>query len=116
MLDHKITALTTSTAAVCRAGALLNLFGRFPGLRQTFEAAALVDQNIAREWLANLGARPAAERRAHALCEHFHAWGRWASRTATCPVPFGQARLSRPRDCRSSTPTGSSGASVKTAS
>lgn len=95
VLDHNITALTASTAAVYRAGALLDLFDRFPGLRQTFEAAALVDQNIAREWLANLGARPAAERLAHALCEHFHRMRAVGLTDGdTCPVPFSQARLS----------------------
>lgn len=95
VLDHNIAALTRSTAAVFRTGALLELFGRFPGLRQTFEAAALVDQNIAREWLANLGARPAAERLAHALCEHFHRMRAVGLADGdTCQLPFSQARLS----------------------
>ncbi|WP_374471588.1 Crp/Fnr family transcriptional regulator [Phenylobacterium sp.] len=95
VLDHNITSISRSVVAVFRAGALLDLFDDFPSLRQTFEAAALIDQNIAREWLANLGARPAAERLAHALCEHFHRMkAAGLAEGSTCHVPFSQARLS----------------------
>jgi CRP-like cAMP-binding protein len=94
-LDHSVSAMTTCTVAAFRAQAVASLVAVSANITRAFEAAAIIDQNILREWLANIGARPAAERLAHLLCEHFHrmkAMGMANGRS--CYLPFTQSRLS----------------------
>lgn len=44
---------------------------RYPGIRQAFWLATLVDEAILREWVTNLGQRSAEHRLAHLFCEMF---------------------------------------------
>lgn len=94
-LDHTICAVAPSSVAVFRTAPLMRLIEDWPEIRQALDAVTLVERNVTREWLANVAGRPATERVAHVLCEHF-----WRMQMLgltegdRCPLPFNQGRLS----------------------
>jgi CRP-like cAMP-binding protein len=95
MLDHSVSAVSHCTVAVFRTQTIADLLGDYPNISRGFEVASIIDQNISREWLANLGARPAAERMAHVLCEHFHRMKAIGMASGNyCHLPYTQSRLS----------------------
>lgn len=67
--DVTISALRPSVLGFVTHAHLRSLSDRFPNIRSAFWRATLVDASVFREWLLNLGQRPATMRVAHLLCE-----------------------------------------------
>jgi CRP-like cAMP-binding protein len=67
-MDHTIATLSPCTVVKIPRAQILALMER-PALARAFWWAALVDEATLREWLVNIGARPAEHRVAHLLCE-----------------------------------------------
>lgn len=67
-MDHNIGALSRCTIVDIPRGRVLELTER-PAIARALWWAALVDEATLREWLVNIGARPAEQRVAHLLCE-----------------------------------------------
>jgi CRP-like cAMP-binding protein len=67
-MDHGIATLSACRVVDIPRPRILQLLDR-PAIARAFWIAALVDEATLREWLVNLGSRPAEERIAHLLCE-----------------------------------------------
>ena len=67
--DHDVVALTAVTLAEVPIGDLRDLAKRRPAIAAAMWTDALVEASIYREWLLNIGRRPAKTRMAHLLCE-----------------------------------------------
>jgi CRP-like cAMP-binding protein len=67
-MDHTIATLSRCTAVKIPRPRILELLER-PAIARAFWWAALVDEATLREWLVNIGARPAEQRVGHLLCE-----------------------------------------------
>jgi CRP-like cAMP-binding protein len=67
-MDHSIATLSRCTVVKIPRPRILELLER-PAIARAFWWAALVDEATLREWLINIGARPAEQRVAHLLCE-----------------------------------------------
>ena len=67
-MDHTIATLSRCTVVKIPRARILELTER-PAIARAFWWAALVDEATLREWLVNVGARPAEQRVAHLLCE-----------------------------------------------
>ena len=67
-MDHSIATISPCRVVAIPRGKILELTER-PAIARALWWAALVDEAILREWLVNLGARPADQRIAHLLCE-----------------------------------------------
>ncbi len=70
-MDHAIETLTPGSVAAISRESLGELTSAFPKVMKAMWWDTLVSHAIQREWLLNLGQRPAAERIAHLLCELF---------------------------------------------
>ena len=68
-LDDALCALTPATVAFIPHAALLDATQRLPSLNAPLWRHTLIDSAIYREWVVNLGARPALARLAHIFCE-----------------------------------------------
>ena len=68
VMDHTIATLSPCKVVQIPRAQILQLLER-PALARALWWAALVDEATLREWLLNIGARPAEERVAHLLCE-----------------------------------------------
>lgn len=67
-MDHSIATLSPCRVAPIPRRRVLELTER-PAIARALWWATLVDEAVLREWLLNIGARPAEERVAHLLCE-----------------------------------------------
>jgi CRP-like cAMP-binding protein len=67
-MDHSIATLSCCTVVKIPRQRILELTER-PAIARALWWAALVDEATLREWLVNIGARPAEQRVAHLLCE-----------------------------------------------
>jgi CRP-like cAMP-binding protein len=67
-MDHSIATLSRCTVVKIPRQCILELTER-PAIARALWWAALVDEATLREWLVNIGARPAEQRLAHLLCE-----------------------------------------------
>ena len=67
-MDHSIATMSPCRVVAIPREKILELTER-PAIARALWWAALVDEAILREWLVNLGARPADQRIAHLLCE-----------------------------------------------
>ena len=67
-MDHSVATLTTCRVVGMPRASVLEMMER-PAIARALWWAALVDEATLREWLVNIGRRPAAERIAHLLCE-----------------------------------------------
>lgn len=67
--DHDVRTLTAAEVAFIRRADLLELANTRPAVGRAFLVKLLVEASIAREWLLNVGRRPARARLAHFLCE-----------------------------------------------
>ena len=67
-MDHGIATLSPCKVVDITRRRVLELMER-PAIARAFWWAALVDEATLREWLVNIGSRPAEERIAHLLCE-----------------------------------------------
>src|SRR5215213_5997131 len=70
-MDHTIATLSPCRVVDIPRPRILELTER-PALARALWWAAVVDEATLREWLVNIGARPAEERVAHLLCELLH--------------------------------------------
>lgn len=68
-MDHSIATMTPSRIGHLPRGGIEALTEGRPGLLQAFWWATLVDEAVLREWLVNIGRRPADRRIAHLFCE-----------------------------------------------
>lgn len=67
-MDHNIGTISRCHVVDIPRQAILDLTER-PAIARAFWWASLVDAAVLREWLVNIGQRPAEERIAHLLCE-----------------------------------------------
>lgn len=70
-MDHSIAALTPITLAYIPKQKMLDLMEDHPRLYKALWWATLVDEATLREWVFNIGRRPAFQRIAHLLCEAY---------------------------------------------
>lgn len=70
-LDHGVVALSACTVALVPHEALREITETSPHLTRMLWLSTLMDAAIHREWITNLGQRPALERAAHLFCELF---------------------------------------------
>ena len=67
-MDHSIAAVSPCKLVDIPREMILRLAER-PAIARALWWASLVDEAILREWLVNMGRRPAEERLAHLMCE-----------------------------------------------
>ena len=67
-MDHSLGTLSRCRVVDIPRVQILELLER-PAIARAFWVAALVDEATLREWLVNIGSRPAEQRIAHLLCE-----------------------------------------------
>jgi len=68
-MDHSIGTLTPCTIVSIPRYVMIDLTRRYPAINRALWWATLVDEGTLREWVVNLGRRPADKRMAHLLCE-----------------------------------------------
>ena len=68
-LEHSVAALTAVKCATFPHSEIRALTERSPTLTELLWRSTLIDAAINREWILSIGARPAAVRLAHLLCE-----------------------------------------------
>ncbi|HEV7278366.1 MAG TPA: Crp/Fnr family transcriptional regulator [Devosiaceae bacterium] len=89
--DHAILALEDCEVASASDDAIQHLSRQYPKLRDALQWATLVEQAIAREWIANVGQRSGRKRMAHLFCEHYHRMNSLGLTDGTsCPLPLTQ--------------------------
>lgn len=71
-MDHSVGLLTDAEIVPVPSGEMLDLLERHRPIERALWRAALVDEAILREWLANIGQRDAFSRIAHHICELWH--------------------------------------------
>jgi CRP-like cAMP-binding protein len=71
IMDHSLATLVRSTVAFIPHDAVRGLVHAYPRIADAFWRDTLIDAAIFREWVANIGRRPAYARLAHVLCELF---------------------------------------------
>lgn len=67
--DHSVQALTRMEIAAVPVQALIALIDNHPRVGRAMWIETLVDASIYREWVMNVGRRPARQRIGHVLCE-----------------------------------------------
>ena len=67
--DHNIQAISRSEIAFIPARAVRELADEMPNVARAMWTETLIDASIFREWVVNIGRRPAIGRIAHLLCE-----------------------------------------------
>ena len=68
-MDHAIRALTPCTMVQISRETVAELITGSPAMVQALWWATLVDEAVLREWLVNMGQRPAEQQMAHFFCE-----------------------------------------------
>jgi len=68
-MDHSVTAISDCEVAEIPQEAMKSLQDRSPRIMKALWWATLVDDAIWREWLLNMGRRPAEQQMAHLFCE-----------------------------------------------
>jgi CRP-like cAMP-binding protein len=68
-LDHSVSTLKAVKVALIPGDLLLGLMDSHPAIGRALWQETLAEAAIAREWVVNVGARPAYGRIAHVLCE-----------------------------------------------
>jgi len=92
-MDHSVGALTPVRVAQIPGDPILDLTEGSPRLSRALWWNSLVEEAIAREWIANVGQRDATERLAHLFCEIFvrlRAVGLTNGHSCELPVTQGQ--------------------------
>ncbi len=67
--DHAVATLTGCTVAILAQTTIDAIIQARPALARALWRTTLVDEAVLREWLANLGQRPANRRLVHLICE-----------------------------------------------
>jgi CRP-like cAMP-binding protein len=70
-MDHSLGAVTASQVAFIAHQTLHQLLRDRPSVSFAFWRQSLIDAAIFREWIVNLGARPARARLGHLICEFY---------------------------------------------
>ena len=68
-MDHAIATVTECTVVNIPRRSIDDLTRHYPRITRALWWATLVDEAVLREWLTNMGRRPARQRLAHLLCE-----------------------------------------------
>jgi CRP-like cAMP-binding protein len=93
VMDHDLTTLTPSTLGFIRHETLRDLHRLQPHLAEMFWRDSLIDAAVFREWIVNVGQRPAPARLAHViveLWERLKVIGRGGN---TIDIPLTQERI-----------------------
>ena len=93
-MDHTIATLTPCTMVQIPRATILEMTESHPRIARALWWATLVDEAVLREWLVNMGQRPADQRLAHFFCElllRLQVVG-LADRNG-CPMPIRQSDL-----------------------
>ena len=69
-MDHSIATLSKTSLVKINRADILSLIER-PAISRALLLSTLVDEAVLREWLANIGQRPAEQRIAHLFCEMY---------------------------------------------
>jgi CRP-like cAMP-binding protein len=69
VMDHDLVTLTPCTLGFIRHDVLQKLHRRRPNLAEIFWRDTLIDAAMFREWIVNVGQRPAPSRLAHVMAE-----------------------------------------------
>jgi CRP-like cAMP-binding protein len=69
VMDHDLTTISPATLGLMQHSVLEALFEKHPAIARAFWRETLIEASIFREWILNLGARPAPQRMAHLLVE-----------------------------------------------
>ncbi|WP_305097136.1 Crp/Fnr family transcriptional regulator [Croceibacterium aestuarii] len=67
--DHSVQTLTRAKVATISQDAIVALIDGHPRIARALWVDTLIDASIYREWVMNVGRRPARQRIAHLLCE-----------------------------------------------
>jgi CRP-like cAMP-binding protein len=70
-MDHSIGTISPCTVAYVDLPRLAKLIEEYPRISRALWWVSLIDEAVLREWIANVGRRPADKRIAHLLCELF---------------------------------------------
>lgn len=95
-LDVDVTALSPCRLASTEPSALLDVCRRFPRIGELLWECALAMASLHREWIVNVGHRPATSRVAHLLCElvaRLEAQG--LAQDKSCHLPLTQLHISQ---------------------
>ncbi|NEU11673.1 Crp/Fnr family transcriptional regulator [Methylobacterium sp. BTF04] len=68
-MDHAIMTLTPARVTQIPRHTVLDLTRNYTSIAEALRKTTLVDEATLREWLVNIGSRPALERIAHLFCE-----------------------------------------------
>jgi len=68
-MDHDLVTMSPATVGYIAHSALERLIGTHPAIARALWRETLIDAAIFREWIVNMGVRPAAARMAHLLAE-----------------------------------------------
>ena len=68
-MDHSIATLTPCTMVEITRETIVDLTDHHPRIARALWWSTLVDEAVLREWLVNMGQRPADKQVAHVLCE-----------------------------------------------
>lgn len=71
-MDHAIGAIGATSVAIFNREAVLEMLERHPAIMRGFWWSSLIEEAIARTWLANVGQRTASARLAHLVCELYY--------------------------------------------
>ncbi|WP_408903033.1 Crp/Fnr family transcriptional regulator [Methylobacterium radiotolerans] len=94
VMDHSLGAVTNVAAVAIPHEALRKLLERHPHFNAPFWRDTLVDAAIFREWVANVGRRPAYQRLAHLFCElYLKQASVGLAHDHRCPMPMTQVDL-----------------------
>jgi len=93
--DSDVRAISDCTATFIEHSTLRSLCEQYPRIGATLWRDTLVHSSIFREWVVNVGSRPALKRVAHLLCETMKR-AQWLglSDEMTCDFPVTQTDLS----------------------
>lgn len=93
-MDHSVAALMPSSVATVPRQAMMEMVATRPSIAQALWRETQVAGAVTREWVANIGQRPAYQRIAHLICEmraRFEAAGLGAN--GRIAWPFTQAHI-----------------------
>jgi len=68
-MDHSVSTLTPCTIVSIPRYAMMDIARKNPAINRALWWSTLADEGTLREWVVNLGRRPADKRMAHLLCE-----------------------------------------------
>ncbi|GJD57659.1 Crp/Fnr family transcriptional regulator [Methylobacterium dankookense] len=93
-MDHSIATLTASHVAEIPRGIIEDLTNNYPSITRALWWATLADEGTLREWLVNMGQRPADQQMAHLFCElHLRLLIVGLAKPSGCILPLTQKDL-----------------------